>query len=307
MNKLLTIGYKLSLISFLVGFVTFLSSCSKLQNNALSPVQPVSQSVIFPHPVGWADTTSSNFHGTFFINNYLASQTFDITSCATCHGHDLQGGTTKVSCYQCHKGNDGTLACNTCHGSALNPAPPKDLSGDSSPTIQSAGAHQEHLAGGAVSAPVACSSCHAVPQAAGPGMHPKGGNPTVLFSGIAMTETNTPGTEIYDPTQPMVIPSPIFDSKTLQCSNTYCHGDFKNGNNFSPKWTVLDGSQDSCGTCHGIPPNTSIHQIAFYDKSTSLNNCYFCHEPMMGPNGIQDSSLHGNGSLELYGKSLTTW
>ncbi len=292
------ISYQLSVICIAAATVIVFGSCSKLQNNALSPVQLQSQSGIYPHPSGWADTTSSNFHGTYFINTYVNTQTFDLTSCATCHASDLKGGTTKVSCYDCHKGNAGTLACNTCHGSSLNPAPPKDLSGNLSASSSAAGAHQEHLAGSGFASAVACASCHVVPETAGPGLHPTGGNPSLNFVGVAATETNTPGSDNYDPTQPTIVPSPMFNSKTLQCSNTYCHGNFKNGNNFSPKWNVLNGSQDSCGSCHGIPPNTSVHQIAYYDMATSKNNCYFCHEPMIGPNGIQDSTLHVNGSLE---------
>ncbi|MCL5267725.1 MAG: CxxxxCH/CxxCH domain-containing protein [Bacteroidetes bacterium] len=142
-----------------------------------------------------------------------------------------------------------------------------------------------------------------VPQAAGPGIHPAGSQPAVVaFSGIATTQTNTPGSRFYDSSQPTITPQPMFNQQTLQCSNTYCHGDFKNGNNYSPTWNKVASGQAACGTCHGIPPNTPIH------KGQTLLTCYLCHEPMMGPNGvIQDSSLHVNGKLELYGKSVSVW
>ncbi len=115
-----------------------LGSCSKLQNNVLVPVQ--SQSDI--HPIGWTDITSQSFHG-----NYVKSQKFQTTICTSCHGSDLSGGTAQVSCYKCHQGSDGSLACNTCHGSVLNPAPPKDLAGDSLTSAPGVGAHQIHLRG----------------------------------------------------------------------------------------------------------------------------------------------------------------
>ncbi|MFZ1081704.1 MAG: CxxxxCH/CxxCH domain-containing protein [Candidatus Kryptoniota bacterium] len=306
MKKYLSISYQLSVVSLIIAAGIVFNSCSKLQNNVLSPVQSQSQSGIYPHPAGWSDSSSASFHGAYFINTYVNAHKFDLTSCASCHGNDLAGGSTKVSCYKCHQGNDGTLACNTCHGSLLNPAPPKDLSGNSLAANPTVGAHQDHLLGNSFTSGVACSSCHAVPRAAGPAMHPTGGNISVIFSGVATTETNTAESQYYDATQPTIIPTPAFNVETLRCSNTYCHGNFKNGNNFTPTWKNGDSTQAACGTCHSVPPNTTIHQVAFY-HGPSEQNCYFCHEPMMGQNGIQDSTLHVNGKLELYGKSLTAW
>jgi len=202
------------------------------------------------------------------------------------------------------------VSCNSCHGSLMNAAPPPDLAGNTSTSDPTVGAHQVHLAGTGLAASVPCSSCHIVPKSVGPGIHPDApGNALIMFTGIAVTETNTPGSSYYDSTQPSVIPLPTFntDSSNLRCSNTYCHGNFKGGNNFSPKWTVLDGSQDSCGSCHGVPPHGEINGVVPYYHGASAQNCYFCHEPMIGPSGIQDSSLHGNGKLELYGRSLASW
>jgi predicted CxxxxCH...CXXCH cytochrome family protein len=274
------------------------NSCSKLQDNVLTPVQ--SQSDI--HPSGWGTQSSANFHG-----GYLKSNSYDMTTCTSCHGSDLAGGIAKVSCYKCHQGSGGTLACNTCHGSALNPAPPKDLSGDSLVTSPTVGAHQNHLVVDGPFAEVRCSSCHLVPQAAGPGLHPNGSKPSVLFSGVSVTETNAPSSQYYDSSMPTVIPSPSFNPQTLQCSNTYCHGNFKGGNDFSPKWMVLDGSQDSCGSCHAVPPHGAVNGIVPVYQGPSAQNCYLCHSPMMDKNGIQDSSLHVDGKLELYGRAQTSW
>jgi len=304
MKKILSFGIQLSAIGLTFAFAVIFDSCSKLQNNnVLTPVR--AQSDI--HPSGWATKSSSNFHGTSIKTN-----NFNMTTCASCHGSDLAGGIAKISCYNCHRGvngtsNNGTLACNTCHGSTLNPAPPKDLSGDSLSTFPTVGAHQNHVAGDEPFAQIACSSCHLVPQAAGPGLHPDGGKATVLFSGVALTETNTPSSQFYDSSLPTVIPSPVFNPQTLQCSNTYCHGNFKGGNKFSPKWTVLDGSQDYCGTCHGVPPHGAINGIIPFYQSASEQNCFLCHEPMMEHDGIQDSSLHVNGKLELYGRAQVSW
>lgn len=275
-----------------------LGSCSKLQNNVLVPVQ--SQSDI--HPIGWTDITSQSFHG-----NYVKSQKFQTTICTSCHGSDLSGGTAQVSCYKCHQGSDGSLACNTCHGSVLNPAPPKDLAGDSLTSAPGVGAHQIHLRGSSLSPAFACSTCHIVPRTAGPGQHPFGGGATVIMSGLALTQTNLPGTRFYEDSAATVMPSPILDYQTLQCSNTYCHGDFKNGNRFAPTWNNVGSDQDSCGSCHGLPPHGAINGITPTYQGPTAQNCFFCHTPMMGPNGIQDSSLHVNGELEVYGRSQTSW
>jgi predicted CxxxxCH...CXXCH cytochrome family protein len=289
------------------------NSCSKLQNGVLSPVtSQVPAGVVYPHPDGWADSSSGNFHGTYFVNEYFktSDHQFDLNSCASCHGKDLAGGLTKVSCYSCHSGSNGALSCETCHGNALNAAPPKDLSGGFSTSNPTVGGHQDHLIANELSGAMACSSCHFVPQIAGPGMHPTGGGVSVIFSGVAVTETNTPTSRYYDPSQPTVIPAPTFNFRTLQCANTYCHGNFKNGNDYTPTWESGDSTQAACGTCHGSSsnpaPNTSVHETAFY-QGPSAQNCYLCHEPMMGPNGIQDSSLHVDGKLDLYGRSLTNW
>ncbi len=280
-----------------------LSSCGKLQNNVLAPVQ--SQSTI--HPVGWTDLTSQNFHGT-----YIRSQNFQTKACTSCHGSDLNGGTAQVSCYQCHQGSDsllanGTLACNTCHGNSVNAAPPKDLVGNSLTSYPGVGAHQSHLGSSSTFRAIDCSTCHAIPKTAGPGQHPFGGGATVLFSGLALTKTNLPGTSFYQDSVATVTPSPVLNYQTLQCSNTYCHGNFKNGNNFTPTWTSVGTNQDSCGSCHGLPPHGAINGITPTYQGPTAQNCFFCHAPMMGSSGIEDSSLHVNGELEIYGHSKTSW
>lgn len=293
MKRISFIGYKLSAIGAIITIGLAFSSCSKLQNNVLAPT---TYQVGF-HPTGWAEVSSPNFHGI-----YLRQNRWDLSSCMTCHGEDLKGGTTGTSCYSCHNGPEGPLSCNTCHGSSLNPAPPADLSGDTATSAPGVGAHQIHLAGSSLSIPVSCTTCHIVPQAAGPGIHPAGtGTATVEFSSIALTPTNTPGSRFYDSTQVTVQPTPVFDPQTLKCSNTYCHGDFTGGNNYSPAWNG-GSSQAACGTCHGIPPNTPIHQ------GQTLQTCFLCHSPMIGPDGtIQDSTQHITGKLLLYGKQLESW
>ncbi len=51
----------------------------------------------FPHAPGWKAGSGAESHTTF-----LSAANYDYTSCKVCHGEDLKGGTTGISCYQCH-------------------------------------------------------------------------------------------------------------------------------------------------------------------------------------------------------------
>lgn len=219
----------------------------------------------------------------------------------------IAAGLTLASCSKLQ--NDSVLAtqnCSSCHGTEMNPAPPPDPAGNTATSSPGVGAHQIHLNGSDFAAKVSCSTCHVIPKSTGPAVHPGGPRSVTLvaFSGIAYTQTNTPGTRFYDSTMATITPQPTFNAKTLQCSNTYCHGDFKGGNNFSPTWNITDGSQDSCGTCHGIPPDDATHS----GKDLTRKQCYLCHSPMINQEGvIVDDSMHANGTLVLYGRTLSAW
>jgi hypothetical protein len=51
----------------------------------------------FPHPDEWSLIGNDNSHGEFIKENMGA-----IENCKKCHGFDLRGGTSGVSCYDCH-------------------------------------------------------------------------------------------------------------------------------------------------------------------------------------------------------------
>lgn len=48
----------------------------------------------YPHPEGWSNSSSNDFHGAFAKT--------DLTYCQKCHGDNYQGGSSGVSCYKCH-------------------------------------------------------------------------------------------------------------------------------------------------------------------------------------------------------------
>src|SRR5262249_10268305 len=103
-------------------------------------------------------------------------------------------------------------SCVGCHGSGNNPAPPIDVLGRSDPTLQTVGAHRDHLeALHKVSAPVACSECHRVPakfDSPGHVAHPP---PAVVSPPDAGTLARADGA------------MPSYDPSNATCTS-YCHG-----------------------------------------------------------------------------------
>ena len=207
-------------------------------------------------------------------------------ACGTCHGTPPPDPHPQnASCGGCHDGYtsstvnvathvDGTLqvsamVCNSCHGSALNAAPPSGTRGESLTTTLAVGAHQQHLAAGGVSNPIACSECHIPPAS----MSHKDGTAQVTFGTLAATGGALPA----------------WNRSTASCSASYCHGQFPGGNTFNaPVWTVVNGTQAACGTCHGAPPPPP------HDPST---NCAACH-PGYTATSV-DLAQHLNGRVDV--------
>ena len=219
-------------------------------------------------------------------------------ACGTCHGiPPASPHPARNDCSTCHPATvnadksfkdvtrhiDGTVevvtACNSCHGNALNNAPPTDLAGNSATNFVGVGAHQSHLLGSAnLTVGVTCDQCHKVPGSIN--------DPTHIDGTVELTwgSLATSGGA-----------APAFNTGTAQCANVYCHGATLNagGSNHSPQWTQVNGTQAACGTCHGAPP-PSPHPVA------TLTTCINCHPATMNANGtIKDKTKHINGALEL--------
>jgi predicted CxxxxCH...CXXCH cytochrome family protein len=175
--------------------------------------------------------------------------------------------------------NDEPLAgcAITCHGADTTNAPPKSISGAMETTAVGVGAHQSHL----IAAPtwhrkVECADCHVVPtDIASPG-HMDGDNVAeVIFSGVAGASTWTGAT----------------------CT-THCHGQTDwGGTKNEPVWTQVDGTQSTCGSCHGAPPPPP--------HPTEMN-CATCH-PTMEENSLsfRDPASHINGVVDLVDSAVT--
>ncbi|HET7787084.1 MAG TPA: CxxxxCH/CxxCH domain-containing protein [Myxococcales bacterium] len=218
------------------------------------------------------------------------------TACSACHPLSAGPGQTIVNPALHVDGvvqvGDNSGTCSACHGTPQSPAPPRDLSGNTSPSALGVGAHQAHLAGAhEISAPIACSACHQVPaDVHSPGHIDHALPATVTFSGLAVNDGA----------------SPTWDRASATCSSTYCHGGglkmaadtaFKLR---KPNWT-LGTSQAFCGSCHGLPPTTAAHAgVVFPD-------CNRCHSSTVaanggiivsGPPGAR-TSTHLNGVIDV--------
>jgi predicted CxxxxCH...CXXCH cytochrome family protein len=189
------------------------------------------------HAAAWMDGSSSGFHA-YSANASLAS-------CQSCHGPALDGagGSVSVSCAQCH-GETWKNDCTECHGGTdgTSGAPPRATWGHSAELVR-AGAHTAHLAAThALSKPVACASCHAIPLDALTAGHVDASPAEVSFSGLA-------GQDVPAGTPPG------WDRAGATCSNLYCHGaTVAGGSAKAPVWTESAGASRACDACHGAPP-----------------------------------------------------
>jgi predicted CxxxxCH...CXXCH cytochrome family protein len=251
--------------------------------------------------------TSANFHGKF-----AAAKSWNLSACKTCHGADYSGGMSGKTCLSCHNKPNGPENCTTCHGSGTNAAPPKDIAGNTSPSARGVGAHQAHLIGGELGKGLQCSNCHVVPSSlTSPGHITTTPNAQILFdtAGIAFTKSNVSGTTYYTAGAPTVVPNPSYSSATIKCSNTYCHGNFKNGNpTNAPMWNDTTAAVVACGTCHGDVTKATLADRAL--PKTTLNGgthfpataCSGCHAGVVDANlKIIDPSKHINGKITVFG------
>ncbi|MEK9139241.1 MAG: CxxxxCH/CxxCH domain-containing protein [Bacteroidota bacterium] len=291
-----------SLLSIPLVVILSGAGCSELQDNLVAPPQR-SQSLVV-HSEGWLKAGTTEFHG-----KYIRSQIWQMSSCWTCHGRNYVGGSSQVSCLTCHSKPGGPENCTTCHGST-NSAPPRDLDGNTSTTVRTVGAHQSHLSGAGATDGIRCSECHSVPASVYVPGHVDIKLPAeVLFvDTLANTVTNEPTTADYDLVLPTVRPSSSWDPNVLKCSNTYCHGDFKNGNNYSPTWTSVGAGEARCGTCHGDVTKATLAERALPKTSArggthpNTTQCSVCHVGIVDANlGITNKPKHMNGKLNVFG------
>jgi predicted CxxxxCH...CXXCH cytochrome family protein len=175
----------------------------------------------------------------------------DATQCARCHGDPNRAGTREERA-----------------------APPTDLNGNTDSSYPGVGAHQIHLNAGSTHPAFACSECHLVPKHTEDKGHADSAAPAELTFGALATHGSVDGTPH----------SPKYDSKTRNCSDTYCH------RGADEVWTAPRDSATACGTCHSLPPPAPHPQS---------DRCNACHAEVVDESrNIIDPNLHVDGKVE---------
>ncbi len=158
-----------------------------------------------------------------------------------------------------------------CHGLDTNNAPPKSLNGSMATTAVGVGAHATHV--GVAStwhAPVLCADCHVVPATVNaPGHMDDTDNKAELTFSIKAAAT--------------------WNGTTCMSA---CHGSTEMGGSApNPKWTQVDGTQVTCGSCHGKPPPA---------PHPDDQDCAKCHPTMENGNQtFRDPMSHINGVVDV--------
>ncbi len=164
-----------------------------------------------------------------------------------------------------------------CHGSDTTSAPPVSVSGGTDTSSVAVGAHRQHLSGqGSWHRAVACADCHVVPDVVGAPGHIDGDNKAELTFSMTASPAMWTGT-----------------SCTTKCHGTTAWG----GSKPTPTWTLVDGTQSACGSCHGTPPPAP--------HPTEMN-CASCHPTMEeGSLTFRDPASHINGVVDFVNAGAT--
>lgn len=208
------------------------------------------------------------FHGAL-----LRGAGWDFTACAPCHGEDLRGGASGVSCLSCHK--EGVTACATCHSAR-----------------RMSGAHPAHLLGATQGKPLGCAECHRTPK--------DYRDPGHLYEEDGAARTRP--VEVVFGALAAAVPkgitrtvAPAWQPEARTCAYVYCHGGASldrdtQATNTRPGW-IADPKLAACGTCHGLPP-------ASHERSQT--RCYLCHNRTAGADrALLPGGLHVSGVAEL--------
>lgn len=162
------------------------------------------------------------------------------------------------------------IECLACHGDEASAAPPRSVSHAVETTDVGVGAHRVHLTDTATRAAVPCEECHVVPAQVGDDGHVDALPAEVVFGPLARTGGY--------PTR--------WTHEQATCAS-YCHGaSLTGGKNTTPRWTLVDGSQARCDSCHGAPP-PAPHPSAelLVGAGASGAGCVRCHDETVDEHG----------------------
>lgn len=206
---------------------------------------------------------------------------------AYCHGEQRPawGPGEDAPCGTCH-GNPPTSHafddCARCHDTAthVNGAVEVFEDCDACHVPAETGKHREHLSPRlGLTSSMQCSDCHLVPETVTAPGHLDTPAPAEVFVEAILGESLAAARGA----------SPTYDGAT--CSNVYCHGDA------TLSWAPSTEHVVFCGTCHGLPPETSPHE-----SSMTIRTCVDCHASSVDGFGniifVDGESEHLDGEVD---------
>lgn len=181
---------------------------------------------------------------------------------------------------------DGEQTCTDCHGTGAQPAPPRDLAGNTNPDAPGVGAHLAHVEASPWHQQLACTQCH---------NYPVGVNDPGHLDGDGVAELNFTG----------LAAGTNYDAGNYECSNVYCHGDGMGGVG-TMTWT--DDLQLGCNDCHTTdnPDNMSGR----HDKHTIQRGleCVACHDSVVDDQrNFVGPQYHINGNHDISFQDPGVW
>lgn len=201
-----------------------------------------------------------------------------VEDCTSCHGADLAGGTSGVSCDTCHD-SDWRTSCTFCHGGTENAtgAPPRDI--DGSETEITFSPHTTHVTE-TIKPAYDCVQCHAKPTDA-------------LSPGHLFVGDDTPGVAEVD-FSGGISPTATWDG--AGCSNLYCHG-----NGQTPDGAIqASDPAPACGECHGVASNGGEGLSGEHGRHVGRYGCADCHGGVAGDGDtIADPTRHVDGNKDF--------
>ena len=234
---------------------------------------------------GKTDDSSAGAHhpaGYYDFNVHGPDAKLQTETCTDCHGDDLSGGTSGVSCDGCH-GAEWKTDCTFCHGGTDNEtgAPPRDILGATDPGELSFAAHTAHVEATTHEA-FDCNVCHTKPT-------------DVLSLGHVLVGDTTPGVAEVDLAGGLN-PSGTYDG--LTCGNLYCHGNGQADDGSVDKDEAIDG----CNGCHLDWTSTSWSSMGgHHQKHMSEGfDCSNCHaDTVNAAHELIGPELHVDGTAEV--------
>ncbi len=209
-----------------------------------------------------------------------------VENCTLCHGevigpnHSVIDSALHVDGIIQARTPDGCTDCHGMTGGDERGPPPRDTLGNTETSARGVGAHQAHLGESDRARMLHCDECHRVPDSVSASDHLEESSDDVNFTGVALAFS----------AQPSYVDG--------SCADTYCHGGSfiggrpSGGQHTEPDWTLVDGSQATCESCHGMPPPEPHPQPA--------EQCNDCHKNIDGGHVFSPPESHVDGKVNFF-------